>query len=925
MGGCWGSGLSIYDKRFFKFSTYRHDEKNSNSPSGKSVTSFAEDENGTIWLSTDGGGIDCFDPKEKKFYRQNFLANDPNRPTSNKVLSLVADQKGGLWAGMWNGGLNYFRIKGKRLFLEKRFDRLNPEKTNNTSVFRLYIDPEDRLWVGTFQDEVYFYDDRSRSFVSLGSQLGAGNDTISQLTVNDIQYDPEGFYWISTQDFGLLKANLQQRTYQFYPPDLENPLGQPAQLISFTFRDSQNRFWVGTNLGLCLFNPLTEIFKTYTVDDGLADNNITGMMEDGPGNLWISSSMGLSRIIPANSGDFPLLSIRNFVLTDGLQGNLFNRWAYLKSRNNAMYFGGINGFNVFHPDSLSENRVVPPVVLTNFLLFNKPVTAGQKDSPLKKQLAQTDELVLKHHQNYFTLQFVALNYIMSNKNEYAYIMEGLDKEWNYVGTRTEATYTHLQPGQYIFRVKASNNDGYWNEEGASVKIIILPPWWKTKIFRGLMILLALAGLAYLIYRSVQYYRRLAHQTILNERNQIQTLIDNIPDQVFIKDLQSRFVVVNRETARQLGSDDPQWVIQKSDYDFFSKEVADPFFRQEQSIMETRIPLINAELKTEKNGNEYYSSVTKCPIINPRGETIGLVGIIRDITDQKRAELHITRQSLELHQMNQALSETNQLLENRQNLIEEQAEELMQQKEELMNSNQQLNQVIATKDKLFSIIAHDVKNPFSIIVGFSELLLFNMTHWDEEEKINAAQIIYESSRDLFGLLDNMLQWARDQRGLVKCYPRKTFVEPFVKNLMSSFKYSLLQKNIKTTTRFSNKELSVWADPQLLDTVLRNLIGNAIKFTHVGGRIDIGAKTESDRIIIHVSDNGIGIPDEKIPFLFTLEKHRSSDGTNKESGTGLGLILVKEFVEKMGGSIWVESTLEKGSVFSISLPVSREQTS
>ncbi|MCF8359186.1 MAG: PAS domain-containing protein [Prolixibacteraceae bacterium] len=917
--GCWGSGLSIFDKRFFKFTSYVYNRQNPNSPVGESVTSFAEDGAGNIWIATDGGGIDCFDVKSQKFFNHKKSDNDPNSLTNNKVLSVVTDNNGGLWAGMWNGGVNYFKIDGHQLKLIKRFNKLDKSDQNNTSVFKLYFDPARRLWVGAFEDNIYTYNDSADVFWPLNKLIDIENDTLSRLTVNDIYYGSKGNHWFSTQDFGLLKVNLNHNNHHLYRQNTDSPDGQPAKLISFVHEDQQKRLWVGTNVGLSLFDREAETFKTYTREDGLPSGNIVGMLEDSHGNLWVSSNKGLSKLTPGGQTNDSKLAIRNYVKSDGLQGDIFNRWAYFKSSAGKMYFGGINGFTAFYPDSISDNTDIPPIQFTDFLLFNEPVGIGEKDSILKKQLSQTEEIVLKHDQNYFTIRFVALNFVMSEKNQYAYILEGLDKDWNYVRNRNEANYTHVRPGHYTFRVKACNNDGYWNDEGASIKITIMPPWWQSKLFKTLVIILIIVGTVFIVIKMIEYFRSLANQTILNERNQLQTLIDNIPDQVFIKDKHSRFVVVNIRTSQKLGQYSPHDIIHKTDYDFFKPDQASALVKQELKIMETGNPVINEESKSVEDGVVYFWSTTKCPIVNPKGETLGIVSIIRNITAEKQADMQIKQQSLELQKINKHLTDANKHLEAQQDMIEQQAEELYQQKEELLRSNKQLNKLIATKDKLFSIIAHDVKNPFNIIMGFSELLLHNMDNWDDAEKRNTAQIIYQSSSELSFMLENLLQWARDQRGLVKCHPRDINIEPFVQNIISFFKQNLLLKNIKIKTNFDFAHLQVKADPQLLDTIFRNLIGNAIKFTNTGGQITVGAETRKNKVVLSISDTGVGIDPDKIKTLFNVGEHETTAGTNDERGTGLGLIVVKEFIEKQGGTIWVESTVGKGSSFYFTLPV------
>lgn len=910
--GCWGSGVSIYDKRYYKFTHFWHNANNQKSLSGKSVTSFAEDRNGNIWISTDGGGIDCFDVKRRQF--TNF------KSSNNKVLALAIDTEGDLWSGMWNGGLNQFKIEGQNLILKNSYPSIRKGDNTHTSIFYLQPTPKGELWIGTFEAGVFRYNSKEQTFTSLRELINFENDTIEQLTVNDITISPQNNIWISTQDFGLLKVNLEKQTHHLYQQNLTDSLGQPAKLINFTFQDSRKRTWVGTNVGLSLFDPEKETFRTYTTAHGLPDNNVVGMLEDDHGNLWISSNKGLSKITVLESNSLlPQFEIRNYGMADGLQGNLFNRWAFFKSRTGTMYFGGLNGFNVFHPDSITDNPHIPPVHLTDFYLYNERLIPGKEDSPLKKELSQTEEIVLKYNQNYFTIRFVAINFIMSEKNKYAYMLEGLDKDWNYVDNKNEATYTLLKPGKYTFKVKASNNDGRWNEEGTSVRITILPPWWGTWWFRIFILLIVGVQLFYISIRFFAYFRSLANQTILNERNQLQTLIDNIPDQVFIKDRSSRFVVANKRTAAHLGVTDPKLLIDRSDLDFFNPEKADYFIQQEKTIMETRISIINQESEFETKGQMRYLSITKCPIINSKNETIGLVGIIRDITNQKKSEIQIVKQSRELQKMNKTLSENNQLLEIRQNVIEEQAEELFRQKEELLKSNEQLNQLVATKDKLFSIVAHDIRNPFNSILGFSELLLNNMDSWNDEEKLNAAQIIFNSSTELSALLENLLQWSRNQRGMVSSLPTTIDAYPFVENQLQFFKYSLNEKGIEANNNLPIQPIKLHTDPQLLDTIFRNLLGNAIKFTPKGGTIQVDMEQNETMAVFCISDNGIGIPAEKLEHLFDIRDQKTTRGTNNEKGSGLGLILVKEFVEKQGGTIWVDSTLRQGSRFYFSVPL------
>ncbi len=918
MVACWGGGVSISNSRFHRFLLYQ-DASDEFSLSGKSVTSFTEDQHGNIWIGTDGGGINCFNPKNKTFKKFRHKQDDNQTLTNNKVLAISAGKTDDLWVGLWDGGLNLFNLETGHPILKNKIPNMVPDSRKTSSIFNIYCHNEE-VWVGTFQEGAYLYNKHTETIHSLKSLLKTPENISYNFNVNDFLYDHKGQLWIATEFNGLLCFDPQSGEHKRYSHTEGDSSSLPNNTVHAIYEDAQKRLWIGTDKGgLCLFTPTQNYFIKYTLAHGLPDNTIVGILEDNKGNLWLSTNDGLSRASISNHDEHPALHFKNYNVKDGLQGSNFNRWSFFKSSTGEMYFGGLNGFNVFHPDSIKDNNIPPPVYLSDFLLYNKQVKIGEKESPLQKHISQVTQLELKHNQNYFTFHFIALNYILSEKNQYAYIMEGFDTEWNYVGNKTEATYTNLQPGTYVFRVKACNNDGVWNEQGTSVTIRITPPWWKSTWFLAILMFILFILTFFFIRSFIKRIRKITNQSILNERNQLQTLINNIPDQAFIKDTRSRFIFANKITALQMNLKGQQELIGKTDFDFYPKEIAEQYFKREQEIMAAGIPLINEEDRREINNKTIYLSATKSPIINTKGETIGLVGIVRDITSKREDEIKIGKQSQELQVINKILSEANELLEKRQHQIEEQAEELMAQKEELINNNIKLNELNATKDKFFSIIAHDIKNPFSTIMGFSELLVQNYKRWEDDEKLNAAKIIYQSSENLFELLENLLYWSRSQRGLIECSPEKIVLKKNIDNMIAIFRYTADTKLIELKTSLSDHLLPVKADPQLLDTILRNLIGNAIKFTPKGGIVNIAVEPTNQMAHISVADNGIGIEKERLGTIFLPVNNQSTQGTENEKGSGLGLILVKEFVEKQGGSIWVESEPGKGSRFTFTLPL------
>jgi PAS domain S-box-containing protein len=957
---CWAGGVSIFDKRYDKFTHYKHIKQDIHSLSGNSVTCFTEDVNQNIWIATDGGGINYFNPTDKKFINYQSNSKNPQALTNNKVLAITVDMHGDLWAGMWAGGLNYFKINKSELILKKKYQTVDENNPNSTSVFNLYVKKNGQLWVGNFRTGAYFLDTNTYKFTPFPI-IDSTNKQLSFIILRDILCDYRNDIWFGTQGNGLIRYNSTTENYEQFVYKEDDSTTLPTNTINVIFEDSKQRLWIGSDEGgLNLFVRKTKKFIHFSTEQGLPNNSIVGILEDNKGNLWISSNNGLSKVTIDTTRVIPKLSFRNYTVQDGLQDKIFNRWAYFKSRTGEMYFGGLNGFNVFNPDSIKDNSFKPPVHITDFFLFNKPVIIGAKGSPLTKHISQTKKIVLNYDQSIFTFRFIALNYIFSEKNQYAYIMEGFEKNWNYVGNKNEATYTNLDPGEYTFRVKASNNDGIWNEKGTVLKIIILPPWWKTLWVKLILGLIILAFIVLLIVKIINKIKRLANQTILDERNQLKTLINNIPDHIFIKDTKSRFLVINNSTVKYMKGKNEKDFIYKSDYDFYPKEMADKFFRQEQEIMSSGIPMMNEESKRIVNGQEMILSTTKCPIISENGETIGLVGIVKDITSQKVAHLEIEKQSEELKNYNTVLSETNVLLEERQQQIEEQSEELqltnerllehqarieeqayelrahgknlkdkndllvekqqliLKQSEQLKATNQELSLLNATKDRFFSIIAHDLRNPFHVVSGFSEILLKKFDELSPEKIHKFHEIIHISSTNGNNLLENLLQWSRSQTGGISFKPANHNLMAIAEDTIKLLEIDAKRKHI-TIQQSIESHLTVYADENMIKTIFRNLISNAIKFSGEEGLITLKSQTDNHMAKVTVADTGMGIPAETIKKLFRIDTIVTTKGTANESGTGLGLLLCKEFVGKHGGSISVVSEPGKGSTFSFTLPV------
>ena len=476
-------GVNVYDPGKYPFYHYKYSRQDLNSLSHNTVTSFEEDANGNFWVATDGGSLNYFDRKTRNF--TNYL----NQFSNNKVLAVRKDHSGGLWVGMWRGGLNFYDPRTKKTKRYKH-DPTNPRSLSDNNVFHILVDRKGNIWVATWGNGFNKYNPETDDFTRYTHNPDDHN-SVSSTAIEYLFEDSEGKIWIATDLHGVDRYDPETNVFTHYKWNGKE--GNLSGNSIFTiYEDSKNRIWVGTNAGLNLFHPQTQTFTSYRQAHGLPNDGVIGILEERSGDLWLSTNKGLSRFDPEH-GVF-----KNFLEGDGLQSDQFNRWASYKLSTGELLFGGTNGFNLFHPDSIKSNTYRPPVCITGFRVFNKPVPIGSNEL-LKENILTTEEITLSYLQNVFSFDFTALNYRQPEKNQYRYKMEGFQDNWIDAGYERKASYTNLSPGEYTFRVLASNNDGVWNEEGASIRIIITPPFWQTWWFIGLCIL-ATIGLIILVFR-----------------------------------------------------------------------------------------------------------------------------------------------------------------------------------------------------------------------------------------------------------------------------------------------------------------------------------------------------------------------------------------------------------------------------------------
>lgn len=723
----------------------------------KNINCFTDCDDKKIWIGTEEGGLFCFDRHTRKFKEYKPEPGKKNSLGGENVKALAREKDGNLWIGYYNAGLDFFDLKSDRI-THYSVVKNSPNSVSSNLMRTLILDNEEDLWIGTDKG-VDFLKNGSKNFIHY-------NLNVEVLT---FYKDKKDNIWAGTTGNGIYRFNRDslrfEKTYANYF----------STTIKAIYIDTRDNLWVGTNKGLYFVDSKTDSLFYTGINQGLPSNAILDIQEDNNQNLWVSTGAGLVKCKGAVSNPHSF-RILKFSSQDGLQGEQFREFASYKNKSGEFYFGGVQGFNIFSPDSIKSNPYPPRLAFTKLKIYNRDVEIGEKikgKSVLENALNETKILSLSYKHTPFSIEFAALHYSDARNNHFRFRLLPLEKEWNYSsGIRNFASYSNLNPGEYIFILEAANGDGLWNPEQRILKIKVIPPFWKTWWFTGLILfILSASAIGY-------YYYRIS--------------------------------LLKRYNAE------------------LEKKVADRTFKLKESF------------------------------------------------DQ----------------------------------VEEQSKILNQQKDQL----QQLN---STKDKFFSIIAHDLRSPFQSILGLSDMLIEELKESSNSELKNYSGMIHDSSHHIYDLVENLLTWSRTQKNNMSFEPVEVDISSLIDDTLTLLHPNSDQKNI-SCEKHSGSDKHGFADKNMIEMVIRNLITNAIKFTPKKGKIFISITEKNNALQIEIHDNGVGIPPGDLSKLFRIDSNFSRKGTDGEAGTGLGLIICKEFIEKNNGRIWVESKPGQGSSFFFTVP-------
>jgi signal transduction histidine kinase/ligand-binding sensor domain-containing protein len=533
--GTYSGSLSIYDPQANKFAHYYSEQSNPNSLSDNIVFSFSPSPGGKVWLATFGGGLDLYNPSLDTFTHYRHDSSNPKSLRSDFVNYVLHARDGSVWVGTESGLDRLDLVTG--LFSHFPSDINDPTALPGEQITVIYQDNSDTIWVGTNRGLARY----NASTQTFSSYLKTGNvHGLNDSLVSSILVDHTGALWVGTFSGGLSRLEVNTGTFKHYRHNPQTPGSISNDSILGILESRDNTLWVGTaGGGLNRFDSATDTFTIFDDTDGLPNNIIYGILEDEASNLWLSTNFGIACFDPQTN------TTRNFTVADGLQSNEFNAGAYAKDSNGSMYFGGINGFNIFNPSTVNINRFIPPISLVSVTQNGIPLIEGQTPESIQ-------EINLKYPNNSFEFEFSALNYSQSNKNQYAYKLQGYDTNWYYSATNRSGRYSNLPGGDYALLLKASNSDGIWNETGLAIKVTVTPPFWKTWWFYGttaLIFLSAVVGTYQLRVYGIETQKRQLERQVAERTLEIEQLFEKTKDLAIVEE-RNRLARELHDSAKQ---------------------------------------------------------------------------------------------------------------------------------------------------------------------------------------------------------------------------------------------------------------------------------------------------------------------------------------------------------------------------------------
>ncbi|HET9913702.1 MAG TPA: two-component regulator propeller domain-containing protein [Anaerolineales bacterium] len=778
------SGINKLPANSGLFHLYRNVPSKPDSLGTNAVGAFAEDNAGNIWIATWGAGLDRLDLRTGRFEHFRHDPMDPGSLSDDLFMDIFVDSNDIVWAGTMGNGLNSLHPATRRV-IHYLHDPEDPASIADNSIAAILPGKGNDLWIGTFGGLSYF-DSKTKTFTNYSSDP-ANPLRLTDNKIVSLYLDAKrNILWIGTWGGGLNRLNLndplhtdpQQASFIHYRNSPDNPYSLSEDSVWAIHQTRDGSLWLGTQKGLNHFDPATGIFNHYTEKDGLPNNVVLGIIEDHLGKLWLTTNNGLAQFDPRAK------TFIAYDISDGLQSNEFNSNAYYRARSGLMFIGGVNGFNLFDPVDIKPNPFAPQVAVTGFQVFNQP---------LKVDLSGHEPIELSYKQDFISFEFAAFDFQAPQKNQYAYKLEGFDKDWVQAGYRRYATYTNLPGGHYTFRVKASNSDGVWNETGITIPVSITPPVWQTWWFNGILIVLVAAlvvggfrwRLDTIHKQNILLETQIAERTSeLRETNTLlekeieqrkraeaalskraaselklsearfQAIFDNVAVGVAVMTLERKPIAFNATTERIIGYNaeemeniDPRSLAVPEDRDMDVK----PF---QELIEGKRDSYVMERRYRHKDGHIFWARVNYSLVRDLDGKPDYLIGIIEDIDEQKRVAERLAEQEAEyLLTLQQRVTERTQALQETNQRLQEEIEQRARIEKEL--AEKAADEAVAADRTRLARDLHDAVTQTLFSASLIAEVLPDLWEMDIEEAKNSTEELRQLTRGALAEMRTLL--------------------------------------------------------------------------------------------------------------------------------------------------------------------------